>query len=95
MASYWHLGMNPGCGLNVLNEPPIGSLAQLEALTREQGASSNLTVERVTAAVLTAFERTWKSFLAEESQGFTPFMDQYTNSWLHSCVKRLVFWRSL
>ncbi|KAF8556627.1 class II aaRS and biotin synthetase [Imleria badia] len=73
-----------GCGLNVLNEPPIGSLAQLEALTRGQGAPSSLTVERVTAAVLTAFERSWNLFLAEESQGFRPFMDQYTSAWLHS-----------
>ena len=94
-ASLWVLKMDPGCGLNVLNEPPIGSLAQLEALAHGQGASSSLTVERVTAAVLTAFERTWNLFLTEESQGFRPFMDRYTSSWLHSCVKCLVFWRSL
>lgn len=95
MASCWYLGMDPGCGLNVLNEPPIGSLAQLEGLTRGQGVSSSLTVERVTAAVLVAFERIWKLFLAAESEGFQSFMDQYTSSWLHSCVKCLVFWRSL
>ncbi|KAG8216062.1 class II aaRS and biotin synthetase [Butyriboletus roseoflavus] len=73
-----------GCGLNILNEPPIGSLAQLEALTRGQGVPSTLTVERVTAAVLTKFERIWNLFLDEESEGFRPFMDRYTSSWLHS-----------
>lgn len=83
-----------GCGLNVLNEPPIASLAQLEALTRGPGVSSNLTVERVTAAVLTTFERIWDLFLQEESEGFRPFMDRYTSSWLHSCVKCLLFSQS-
>jgi biotin--protein ligase len=73
-----------GCGLNVLNEPPIGSLAQLVDLTRGQGVSSSLTVERVTAAVLVAFERIWMLFLAAESEGFRSFMDRYTSSWLHS-----------
>lgn len=87
--------MDSGCGLNVLNEPPIGSLAQLEALTRGQGVSSGLTVERVTAAVLTTFERIWDLFLDQESEGFRPFMDRYTSLWLHSCVKCLVFSPSL
>lgn len=86
--SYRHSRTDAGCGLNVLNEPPIGSLAQLEALTRGQGASSGLSVERVTAAVVTAFERIWNQFLTEENDGFYPFMDQYTRSWLHSWVKR-------
>lgn len=93
--SYWCSRMDSGCGLNVLNEPPVGSLAQLEALMRGPEVSSNLTVERVTAAVLIAFERIWNLFLDEESEGFRPFMDRYTSSWLHSCVKFLVFSRSL
>lgn len=88
--------MDAGCGLNVLNEPPIGSLAQLEALTTHgQEARSSLTVERVTAAVVTTFERLWNSFLTEESEGFRPFMDRYTNAWLHSCVRHQFLWRSL
>lgn len=87
--------MDVGCGLNILNEPPIGSLAQLETLARGQGVPSTLTVERVTAAVLTEFERIWNLFRDEESEGFRPFMDRYTSSWLHSCVKCLFFWRSL
>ncbi|KAG6380193.1 class II aaRS and biotin synthetase [Boletus reticuloceps] len=82
--SYLHLRVDPGCGLNVLNEPPISSLAQLEALTRGQGVASSLSVEQVTAAVFTTFERIWNSFLAEESEGFRPFMERYTSQWLHS-----------
>ncbi|KAG2041287.1 hypothetical protein BDR03DRAFT_855884 [Suillus americanus] len=68
-----------GSGLNVLNAPPIASLAQL-ASTPTPG----LSVERVAAAVLTSFERIWSSFLQNEEQGFHPFMDQYLRSWLHS-----------
>ncbi|KAG1781130.1 class II aaRS and biotin synthetase [Suillus placidus] len=68
-----------GSGLNVLNAPPIASLAQL-ASTPTPG----LSVERVAAAVLTSFERIWCSFLQNEEQGFHPFMDQYLRSWLHS-----------
>ena len=73
------LPMGSGCGLNILNEPPIGSLAQLEALAHGQ---ETLTVERVTAAVLTKFERMWNVFITED--GFRPFIDRYTQSWLHS-----------
>ncbi|KAG1901415.1 class II aaRS and biotin synthetase [Suillus fuscotomentosus] len=68
-----------GSGLNVLNAPPIASLAQL-ASTPIPG----LSVERVAAAVLTSFERMWNSFLQNQEQGFHPFMDQYLRSWLHS-----------
>ncbi|KAG1805789.1 uncharacterized protein BJ212DRAFT_1283265 [Suillus subaureus] len=68
-----------GSGLNVLNAPPIASLAQL-ASTPTPG----LSVERVAAAVLISFERIWSSFLQNEEQGFHPFMDQYLRSWLHS-----------
>ncbi|KAG1831688.1 class II aaRS and biotin synthetase [Suillus subalutaceus] len=68
-----------GSGLNVLNAPPIASLAQLASTP-----TSGLSVERVAAAVLTSFERIWNSFLQNEEQGFQPFMDQYLRSWLHS-----------
>ncbi|KAJ8596280.1 class II aaRS and biotin synthetase [Rhizopogon salebrosus TDB-379] len=70
-----------GSGLNVLNEPPIASLAQL---TPSDSFTSGLSVERAAAAVLTSFERIWDSFLQQEEQGFQPFMDQYLRSWLHS-----------
>ncbi|KAG2343479.1 class II aaRS and biotin synthetase [Suillus weaverae] len=68
-----------GSGLNVLNAPPIASLAQLASTPPPE-----LSVERVAAAVLTSFERIWSSFLQNEEQGFHPFMDQYLRSWLHS-----------
>ncbi|KAI6038597.1 class II aaRS and biotin synthetase [Pisolithus marmoratus] len=73
-----------GCGLNVLNEPPVASLAQLEALGSDEHASSNLRIERVTAAILTNFERIWESFLDEEERGFEPFLDRYTSKWVHT-----------
>ncbi|KAG2049086.1 class II aaRS and biotin synthetase [Suillus hirtellus] len=68
-----------GSGLNVLNAPPIASLAQLTS-----APIPGLSVERVAAAVLTSFERMWNSFLQNQEQGFHPFMDQYLRSWLHS-----------
>ncbi|KAG2072880.1 class II aaRS and biotin synthetase [Suillus decipiens] len=68
-----------GSGLNILNAPPIASLAQLASTP-----ATELSVERVAAAVLTSFERIWGSFLQNEEQGFHPFMDQYLRSWLHS-----------
>ncbi|KAF8842853.1 class II aaRS and biotin synthetase [Paxillus ammoniavirescens] len=72
-----------GCGLNVLNEPPIGSLAQMAAPVGGT-VYPNLTVERVAAAVLATFEPIWDSFLDREDEGFQPFMHRYTDAWLHS-----------
>ncbi|KIK93625.1 hypothetical protein PAXRUDRAFT_26252 [Paxillus rubicundulus Ve08.2h10] len=72
-----------GCGLNVLNEPPIGSLAQMAASVGGE-VYSNLTVERVAAVVLATFEPMWNSFLDREDEGFQPFMHRYTGAWLHS-----------
>ncbi|KAH7882931.1 class II aaRS and biotin synthetase [Phlebopus sp. FC_14] len=73
-----------GCGLNVFNDPPIASLAQLEALAHDGKKSSNLSVERVAAAVLTRFESIWDEFIAQEDRNFEPFMDRYTSKWLHT-----------
>ncbi|OJA12338.1 hypothetical protein AZE42_02788 [Rhizopogon vesiculosus] len=70
-----------GCGLNILNEPPVASLAQLAS---SGSSASSLSVERAAAAVLVSFERIWNSFLQQEEEGFQPFMDQYLRSWLHS-----------
>ena len=53
----WRVHLWPciqGCGLNILNEPPVASLAQLEALANG-GAPSTFRVERVTAAILAAY----------------------------------------
>lgn len=75
-----------GCGLNVLNKPPVASLEQLaeEAVGGNGHTSPNLCVERVAAAVLASFERIWDSFLEEEERGFEPFLDRYTSKWVHS-----------
>ncbi|KIM62847.1 hypothetical protein SCLCIDRAFT_1214636 [Scleroderma citrinum Foug A] len=74
-----------GCGLNILNEPPVASLAQLAALAdHDTQEPSNLRVKRVTAAILAAFERIWSSFLENEELGFEPFLDRYTSDWVHS-----------
>lgn len=74
-----------GCGLNILNEPPVASLAQLEALTNhDRQEPSNLRVERITAAIIAAFERIWSSFLENEELGFEPFLDRYVSDWVHS-----------
>ena len=43
-------------------------------------------MERVTAAILAAFERIWSSFLENEESGFEPFLDLYKSDWVHSYV---------
>ena len=43
-------------------------------------------MERVTAAILAAFERIWSSFLENEGLGFEPFLDRYKSDWVHSYV---------
>ncbi|KAM5531359.1 hypothetical protein V8D89_014952, partial [Ganoderma adspersum] len=67
-----------GCGLNVLNDPPILSLAQLLS-----GARGPPTMERTLAAIMTRFERMWDDFL-DARGSFEPFMDLYLERWLHS-----------
>ncbi|KAG2123656.1 hypothetical protein BD769DRAFT_901344 [Suillus cothurnatus] len=61
-----------GSGLNVLNVPPITSLAQLV---------STPTPGRQFSLLLSAYR---VLFLQNEEQGFHPLMDQYLQSWLHS-----------
>ncbi|PIL29234.1 hypothetical protein GSI_09283 [Ganoderma sinense ZZ0214-1] len=67
-----------GCGLNVLNDPPILSLAQLL-----RGGRAPPTMERTLAAIMTRFERMWDDFLSARGS-FEPFMDLYLERWLHS-----------
>ena len=43
-------------------------------------------MERITAAILAAFERIWSSFLENEELGFEPFLDRYVSDWVHSYV---------
>ena len=72
----------PGCGVNVLNPPPILSLAQL---LPAGGAQSPPTMERTLAAIMARFDRMWAQFVAARGS-FEPFMDLYLERWLHSCV---------
>ena len=66
--------------MNVLNDPPILSLAQLLP-----GGRALPTMERTLAAIMTRFERMWDAFLYARGS-FEPFMDLYLECWLHSCV---------
>ncbi|OBZ66786.1 Biotin--protein ligase [Grifola frondosa] len=68
-----------GCGLNVLNPPPITSLSQL--LHRREDRL--LSMERTAAVIMAKFERMWGTFLAHRGS-FEPFMDIYLEHWLHS-----------
>ncbi|KAI0718544.1 hypothetical protein C8T65DRAFT_693692 [Cerioporus squamosus] len=67
-----------GCGLNVLNPPPIPSLTQL----LPEGTTPP-TMERTLAAIMARFERMWAEFVRERGS-FEPFMDLYLDRWLHS-----------
>jgi len=67
-----------GCGLNVLNLPPITSLAQLQS-----AAHTNLSIERAAACIIAKFESMWTIFMNEKGS-FEPFMYLYLNRWLHS-----------
>ncbi|CAA7266210.1 unnamed protein product [Cyclocybe aegerita] len=66
-----------GCGLNVLNQPPITSLAQLHP-----GAKEKLSIEKTAAVIMAKFESMWNVFLRECS--FEPLLDLYLKRWLHS-----------
>ncbi|KAH9847052.1 class II aaRS and biotin synthetase [Lenzites betulinus] len=68
-----------GCGLNVLNPPPIASLAQL----LPPGSERHPTMEHTLAGIMTHFERMWMTFVAARGS-FAPFMDLYLDRWLHS-----------
>lgn len=72
-----------GCGLNVLNPPPMFSLSQLQ-----HAADSPLSIECTVATILAKFEKMWTVFVAG-SGSFDPFMDLYLERWLHSSVHSL------
>ncbi|OSC96489.1 class II aaRS and biotin synthetase [Trametes coccinea BRFM310] len=68
-----------GCGLNVLNPPPIPSLVQLLPPASERHPS----MEHTLAAIMARFEPMWHAFVAARGS-FEPFMDLYLDRWLHS-----------
>ncbi|KAG9126083.1 biotin holocarboxylase synthetase [Ceratobasidium sp. 392] len=69
-----------GCGLNVLNQPPIMSLSQLYS---EGSVNPSLTMENVAANIMATFEAMWRKF-ADAQGSFEPFLDLYLERWLHS-----------
>jgi biotin--protein ligase len=69
--------------VNVLNEAPIMSLAQL-VLNEE---CSVPTMEGTAAAILVTFQKMWTTFIANKGS-FEPFMDLYLERWLHSYVNQ-------
>jgi biotin--protein ligase len=81
----WHLVV--GCGINILNDLPTTSLAQLHELRQKQHSSTQKavlapTMESSLARILVAFEEIWTRFVAERS--FASFIDEYTGRWLHT-----------
>ncbi|KAF8812826.1 hypothetical protein BYT27DRAFT_7085987 [Phlegmacium glaucopus] len=67
-----------GCGLNVLNIPPMTSLVQLPG-----AAHANISIERTAASIISKFASMWSTFVQERGS-FGPFMDLYLKRWIHS-----------
>ncbi|PPQ96440.1 hypothetical protein CVT26_005081 [Gymnopilus dilepis] len=67
-----------GCGLNILNPPPITSLSQLQSDSQKE-----LSMEQTAALIMAKFESMWKIFIREKGS-FEPFLDLYLRRWLHS-----------
>lgn len=70
-----------GCGLDVLNAPPIMSFSQLIP----PDVVSSLTIEGAAATILVKFEKMWNEFTASGGS-FAPFIGIYRKRWLHSYV---------
>lgn len=80
MSLFCETDMLTGCGLNVLNAPPILSLSQL--LSK---GTQGLTMENMTATIMAIFGQMWEQFVAV-SGSFEPFIEDYLDSWIHSYV---------
>lgn len=66
-----------GCGVNVLNPPPIPSLASVLPSGAKQP-----TMERTAAVLMTKFQGLWNTYISGRGS-FEPFMDRYLDAWLH------------
>lgn len=75
-----------GCGINILNDLPTTSLAQLHDLqARRKGTPGKVpSMEESLAAILVSFEGFWNTFLHD--QGFEGLLDEYLGRWLHTYV---------
>ncbi|KAJ9102228.1 hypothetical protein QFC20_005057 [Naganishia adeliensis] len=73
-----------GCGINILNDLPTTSLAQLHDLqARRKGTPGKVpSMEESLAAILVSFEGFWNTFLHD--QGFDGLLDEYLGRWLHT-----------
>lgn len=75
-----------GCGINILNDLPTTSLAQLHDLqARRKGVPGKVpSMEESLASILVSFEGFWNTFLHD--QGFDGLLDEYLGRWLHTYV---------
>ena len=85
----------PGAGVNILNRLPTTALVKLvEAYNANlpEGAEPQPlpTMETAMAAITARFEQMLKVFLDAPSGGFEPFIRDYEDRWLHSCVPQSV-----
>jgi biotin---protein ligase len=71
-----------GCGLDVLNPPPLQSLSQLLP------GQKTLSMEHVAALTIAHFEPFWHLFLREQGS-FEPFIKLYLDRWMHSWATQL------
>jgi biotin--protein ligase len=70
--------LRTGCGLDLLNAPPIPSLSQLLPLDGRRPS-----MEQTAAMIMAKFEKMWSTFIAHHGS-FDPFMELYLERWLHS-----------
>lgn len=80
-----------GCGINILNDLPTTSLAQLHDLKARRdarrggaGQMKQVSMEASLASILVSFEGFWNTFL--QDQGFDGLIDEYLGRWLHTYV---------
>lgn len=75
-----------GCGVNILNDLPTTSLAQLYDLRacRTGVQMKRPTMEWSLARILVSFEGFWNTFVRD--RGFEGLLDEYLGRWLHTYV---------
>lgn len=82
-----------GCGINVLNDLPTTSLAQLHEVKARRdalrdggfasgGEAEEVSMEKSLARILVSFEGFWATYL--QDQGFKGLLDEYLGRWLHT-----------
>lgn len=73
-----------GCGINILNDLPTTSIAQLMALREQREGRDEArlpSMEDSFAKIMVAFDVLWERFV--EEKGFENFLDEYLGRWLH------------